>query len=294
MGRQQASRRVRNLALTAAVVLAAAALVLSRQPGLPQPVPGGAIPGGYPSAPADTGIRRLENPGFTVGYSADRGAPLWVAYRARHVARATVHGRPAFAADPRVPGAPGPDARVFGRGHDRGHMAPNYLIANLYGRDAQRASFRMTNITPQRPRLNQLLWQRLEEIEADNLARHHGGLWVTVGPIYDEAGATLPAAFYRIWTDATPDGPRALALRVPQDVRGDERLDAFVVSVDRIEAETGLDFHPALAPDVEKAVEAVPGDAAEWGLAALACFPARYREDWQGRDGIRLDFERCD
>lgn len=295
MSRHRASRAwPRNLALTAAVVLAAAALVISRQPGLPEPAPGGTIPGGHPAGPADGGIRHLENPGFTVGYSVDRGAPLWVVYRARHVARATVHGRPSFVADPRVPGAPGPDAPVFGRGHDRGHMAPNYLIANLYGRDAQRASFRMTNIAPQRPRLNQLVWQRLEEIEADRLARRRDGLWVTVGPIYGDPGERLPTAFYRIWTDTTPAGPRALALRVPQDVRGDERLDSFVVSVDRIEAETGLDFHPALAPEAEAAAEGAPGEVSGWGLAALACFPARYREDWQGRDGIRLDFDRCD
>jgi endonuclease G len=180
-------------------------------------------------------------------------------------------------------------------------MAPNYLIANRYGEAAQERSFLLSNIAPQRPRLNQLLWQRLEEVEADHLAVRHGTLWVTLGPVYGETperaggpdGVDVPEAYYRIWLDVEDGRPRVLALRVPQDVRGDERLDTFVISVDAIEAETGLDFHPELPEDVQAAIESEPGDADAWGLTELACFPARYREDWQGRGGIRLDFDRC-
>lgn len=261
----------------------------------------GPLYAGAPAAGGDLGpVRRLDNPGFAVGYSPRRGAPVWAAYRAEPVTQTGYHDRPRFEPDPRVARSPAPGS-YRGSGYDRGHMAPNYLIANLYGAAAQKASFRLSNIAPQRPRLNQLLWQRLEEIEADHLAARHEGLWVTAGPVYGDDSARLggpdgvdaPEAFYRIWLDLEGGSPRVLALRVPQDVRGDERLDRLVVSVDDLEKETGLDFHSDLPADVQAAIESQPADPGVWGLTELACFPARYREDWQGRDGIRLDFGRC-
>ena len=184
-------------------------------------------------------------------------------------------------------------------GFDRGHLAPNYLISNLHGPAAQRQSFLMTNIVLQRPRLNQLVWQRLEEIEVDHLARRWDELNVTVGPVFDadrtwtDSGVDVPDAFYRIWLDRTADGLRALALLVPQHVRGDERLDQFLITVDEIEAKTGLDFFAGLPDAIEKRLEARPADLSAWGLASLACFPARYANNWQGKDGIRLKFDRC-
>lgn len=285
-----------------AVLLATAALAVELwPPRSAEGLPPGPLYAGAPVAEAVLGpVRRLDNPGFVAGYSPQRGTPLWVAYRAEAVERSAFHRRPEFAPDPRVSRSPAPGS-YRGSGHDRGHMAPNYLIANLYGEAAQKKSFLLSNIAPQRPRLNQLLWQRLEEVEADYLAVRHRRLWVTLGPVYGETpervggpgGVDVPEAYYRIWLEREDGRPRVLALRVPQDVRGDERLDDFVVSVDTIEAETGLDFHPALPEDVQAAIESEPGDADAWGLTELACFPARYRENWRGRGGVRLNFDRC-
>lgn len=292
--------RRRRRGVTALIVIAAALAGVYRY--WPQALPTGTVTAyaGTPVATADIAVEHLRNPGFQVGYSGRRAVPLWVSYEARTVDRHRFHDRPPFAADARVRRTVEPGV-YRGSGYDRGHMAPNYLIANRHGAAAQRASFLLSNVTPQRPRLNQLLWQRLEEIEVDHMARRHDRLWVTVGPIYagrstrlrGNDGPAVPTAFYRIWLDELQGEPRVLALRVPQSVRGDERLDRFVVAVDRIEAETGLDFFPELPHAMQRRLEARPGDVEAWGLRELACFPARYRDDWQGRDGIELDFERC-
>lgn len=298
-------RRVRRGArplFIAGMVPAAILVVAAAWPPPERPeTAAGPLYAGTPAARAGREtIEKLDNPGFVVGYSPRRGTPLWVAYRAEPVGRSVFHARPGYQPDARV--ARGPTAGSYrGSGYDRGHMAPNYLIGNLYGADARLASFLMSNIAPQKPRLNQLLWQRLEEIEADRLAGRHGALWVTLGPVYGPdperlggpGGVDVPVAYYRIWLDLEDGRPRVLALRVPQNVQGDERLDDFVTSVDAIETETGLDFHPELPEGLQAAIERVPGDADAWGLTELACFPARYREDWQGRGGIRLDFDRC-
>jgi endonuclease G len=44
-------------------------------------------------------------------------------------------------------------------------------MSMLHGRYGQADSFLMTNISPQRPKLNQQLWQRLEEVEISFLLK---------------------------------------------------------------------------------------------------------------------------
>lgn len=239
-------------------------------------------------------IHVLTNPGFVVGFDRERGRAAWVAYRVTPVADFSYMRRPQFRPDRRVNHAASRQV-YWGPKFDRGHLAPNYAMAQLYGRDAQRAAFYFSNITPQTPRLNQLAWQRLEEIEIDDMAPRLDELWVTVGPIYASKDSKVPVAFYRIWQDRTPSGQwRFMAFRVPQDVRGDERLSRFLVSVDAIEQATGLDFFSGLADAVEASLEAEVANAKRWGFATYACMPARYRDDWQNHGGVHLDFDRCD
>lgn len=238
-------------------------------------------------------MRVLHNPGFVVGYDRKRGRAAWVAYRVTPVTDYTAMGRPDYRADPRVETAA--RRRVYwGPQYDRGHLAPNYAMAQLYGAKAQRAAFYFSNIVPQAQRLNQLLWQRLEEIEIDRLAPRLGTLWVLVGPIYANSDTMIPKAFFRIWLARTGRGGwQAMAFIVPQQVRGDEALGRFLVAVDAVEQATGLDFFAALPAQAERKIEARAAKTRRWGFAAYACMPARYREDWQGRGGIHLDFDRC-
>lgn len=233
-------------------------------------------------------VEVLRNPGFLVGYSEERRQPLWVAYRAE-----TLKGTPPLPPRPRFEVDARTRARVAYRdytrsGFTRGHLAPNYAIARLYGADAQRATFLMSNIAPQRPRLNELLWQRLEEAESATLAPRAVQLWVLAGPLFGERPATLksgvavPEAFYRIWLDVDAGRPRALAFVVPQDVCGTEPLSRFAVTVDEVERRAGLDFFHEL-PDAQE--DEVEGSAAapEWGLARFERRAARYAKKYEGR-----------
>lgn len=228
------------------------------------------------------GYQVIRHPGHVVGYSPCHRNPLWVSYRVSRDLRHALPPRPEkFHADP---AAPEVRWHAFkGSGYQRGHLAPRYAIARLYGEVAQEATFYMTNITPQRPNLNQKAWQRLEEVEIDEMSRWHGALQVIVGPIFDAqqeilpSGVEVPDAFFRIWLDGdTWNGrPRVLAFIVPQDVRGDEPLDGFLASVDEIERQTGLDFFAALDDAVEDPLEAQV-EAGPWKLARVARQPPRY------------------
>ncbi len=226
----------------------------------------------------------LQNPGFVIGYSEWRRAPLWAAFRASKIGDERGGTRPDhFSQDARTLFEVESDD-YRNSGYDRGHLAPNYLISRLYGHKAQQASFLMSNIAPQSRRLNQLLWQRLEEAEADVVAPRVGELWVLTGPVYGGgrrlvSGVEIPDAFFRIWLDVRSHS--VLAFLVPQEVCGDEPLDDYLVSVDEIEQRTGLDFFAGLDDIAETALEAAL-DAAGWQIESFNRAPARYAEKFRG------------
>lgn len=234
-------------------------------------------------------VQVLRNPGFLVGYSAERRQPLWVAYRAESLKGRRLGKRPErFEPDPRV-ASPVTDADYRGSGYTRGHLAPNYLIGKLYGRAAQHATFLLTNIAPQRRRLNELAWQRLEEAEADVVAPYAVQLWVVAGPVFGAApralksGIAVPEAFFRAWLDVDDGAPRVLAFIVPQAVCGTEPLSQFLATVDDVERRTGLDLFHELADALEAPLERVL-EPRPWRLQRFEHRPPRYAEKFEDLD----------
>jgi endonuclease G len=158
-------------------------------------------------------------------------------------------------------------------------------MSHLYGKDGQNDSFLMTNISPQKPRLNQQFWRRLEEAEIKNFTHLADKVWVITGPVF--TGSTerlssswrveIPDAFYKMYiTEAKPNQPsKVLAFIVPQTIRGNESLSQFVTSIDTIEAQTGLDFFSDLDDVIEDRLEASIEPQA-WDLQAVSNAPYRY------------------
>lgn len=202
----------------------------------------------------------LTNAAYLTGYCEARRNPAWVAFSVGNITIGSTAKRPSrFITDTRTKSATHDD--YTGSGFDRGHMAPNYAIATRYGQEAQRETFLMSNICPQAPDLNRIWWRLLEEKEANEFAVRMERVWIITGPIFDAApkrlrgGVEVPAAFYRILLDEENGQPRALAFIAPQTATGRESLDAFLASVRDVEAQTGLDFHPALPKEVQDRLE---------------------------------------
>lgn len=86
--------------------------------------------------------RVLRNDGFLVGWSDVRVNPLWVSYTLHAVEDPRAAPRPDFQRDWRTLWPVTADS-YFGSGYDRGHLAPNYAIAVVHGREAQRQTFLM-------------------------------------------------------------------------------------------------------------------------------------------------------
>ncbi|MDO9048843.1 MAG: DNA/RNA non-specific endonuclease [Methylobacter sp.] len=234
----------------------------------------------------DTWFRILRNDGFILGYSDLRGNPLWVEY--------ALTDRAANTPSIKRPNRFETDWRSINRvshesyqksGYDRGHMAPNYAMSHLYGREGQADSFLMTNITPQKSKLNQQLWQRLEEAEVKHFAKIFGKVWVITGPVFSgtverltsDLTVEIPDAFYKIYmAEATPNKPPiALAFLIPQTVNGKEPLAQFVINIDSIEAQTGIDFFVELDDRIEAHVEATI-EPLPWDLQAVSKLSPRH------------------
>jgi endonuclease G len=207
-------------------------------------------------------VRILTNRGYAVGYSDALATPLWAAYHVRDLPELPrpPHRPETFEVDRRTAARVAPED-FSGSGYDRGHLAPNYAVATRYGAAAQRETFLMSNITPQRHALNAGLWRDLEEKIATSYPARYGEVWVLTGPVFGPQPARLrgkvpvPEEFFLIVIDEHEGRLRTLALLVPQEAPVGVEPSRYLTSIDEIQRRTGLDFLAELEDGAEKAVE---------------------------------------
>lgn len=222
------------------------------------------IYGGVPRVAGEAGdrVRVLLNRAYAVGYSDSFGNPLWAAYRVHDMVRIPEPGRRPgqFETDRRTAARIPPDA-YSNSGYDRGHLAPNYAIATRHGPVAQRETFLMSNVTPQKHALNAGPWRELELRIATSYPARYGEVWVLTGPVFESnprrlrAGVAVPESFFSIVIDEVEGRLRTIALIIPQEAPADASLERYLTTIAEIQRRTGLDFLSELADDHEKAVE---------------------------------------
>ena len=213
-------------------------------------------------SPAPADIRVLDRGEFLIGWSDTLGHPVWCAYHVLRDARHENAKRPGFTKDKSVPAAPSPDAYAKS-GYDRGHMVPNYAIVTRYGEDAQKRTFRMSNIAPQTPALNRGVWRDIEHRIADLWTARYGEIWVIVGCISPQTGKTLngtnidvPESYYQVIIAQEGMDVRALAVLFNQSVDWKDWAARHIVTIDELESLSGLDFNPELPSFIQDPLEA--------------------------------------
>ncbi|MBC8010687.1 MAG: DNA/RNA non-specific endonuclease [Burkholderiales bacterium] len=214
--------------------------------------------------------RFLRNTGYVVGYGEDFGSPLWVGYRVKDVdpLPAPAERPERFEVDVRTVARVDPGAYT-GSGYDRGHLAPNYAIATRYGAKAQRETFLMSNIIPQRHALNAGLWKQMELRAATSYPARFGEVWVLAGPVFRRppaarlaegesgVGVAIPEACFMILADESDGRVRTLAFMFPQETKEGARPEDFLTTIDEIEDRTGLEFFAELPVEIEDEIEAM-------------------------------------
>lgn len=205
--------------------------------------------------------RVIVHKGYTVSYNADWKIPNWVAYELTDVEVAGEEPRAKkFVPDPMVPKYESATIDDYkNSGWDRGHMAP---AADMkWHPQAMKESFYLSNVCPQNRNLNAGVWKDLEE-QVRDLASQKGHIYVVCGPIvsadYQTIGANnvvVPSAFFKVLLQEE-DGNIYTIGFVYENVAGRRPMSTYAMTVDDVEALTGIDFFPSLPDKIEKRVEA--------------------------------------
>jgi len=200
----------------------------------------------------------LTNDSYLVGYSEEDKCPLWVCY----TLNATTEDAPtrpstSFKTDKRTT-AKVKTGDYTNTGYDRGHMAPSYGMGLSHGTNAQLQTFLMSNVIPQTPELNRGIWKKLEQKAAKEWAQEREKVWVITGPVFIGTnrvnGVRVPAGSFKVFVDETMY-VETQAFLMPQNPLEDATFGLYLVSIDEIERQTGLDLLPELPDEAENEIE---------------------------------------
>ena len=216
-------------------------------------------------------IFERDREGYSVGVDSRLRIPLWVQYELRpdELNGPGDRDNSRFAPDRSLPSLAQAQLSDYrGSGFDRGHMAPAGDMKRSQA--VMNESFLLSNMSPQvGVGFNRGIWRLLEEAVRD-WVRDRGKLTIVIGPVFSadqdatvtygvigESQVAVPNAFFKVVLDQdAPGGPDVLAFLIPNRAIFGQGFDEFLVSVDEIEAATGLDLLDALPDAEEERIEA--------------------------------------
>ena len=152
-------------------------------------------------------------------------------------------------------------------GYDHGHICPS--ADRQYSTQANKQTFYLTNMQPQYPKFNQKLWAEMEDRmrkwianspATDTMYVCKGGTIDNEANIIERVKGQLivPKYFYMAILYKNSEGYKAIAFwaeNINVDHSGDNLRD-YVMSIDRLEELTDIDFFCNLPDDIENKVEA--------------------------------------
>ena len=193
---------------------------------------------------------------YTLSYNEAHEQANWVHYKLYPAfLSGSTPRKDSFKPDPLVSTKSAQLSDYKGSGYDRGHLAP----AGDMKRDkiSMSQSFLLSNISPQNASFNRGIWKKLESLVrawAENNA-----LYVTTAGILENNLKTIgfnkvsvPGRFYKIIYQ--PKDQKMIAFLMPNE-KVTLPLASYIVSVDKIEDLTGIDFYSKLEDDLEEKLE---------------------------------------
>jgi endonuclease G len=201
----------------------------------------------------------ITHAGYTVSYNPEWHIPNWVSYElTRDETEGKLDRSDDFEVDPKVKGVCPSNEDYKRSGYDRGHMAP---AADMkWNSTVMKECFYYSNMCPQKHSLNAGRWKTLEEKVRD-WAQEDSAIVIVCGPIVDKgyntignARVAVPQRFFKVILVPFLKKPRAIGF-IMKNEKEELPLSSYVVSVDRVEKITGLNFFSALPDDVENSIE---------------------------------------
>jgi endonuclease G, mitochondrial len=212
------------------------------------------------------GDQLIRHKGYTLAYVEAHEQAGWVLHLLRRNARGGKAKRAReFKPDPLVRTGSALPQDYARSGYDRGHLAPAGDFK--YDQILTYETFYMSNMSPQKPELNQGIWNDME-IKIRDWASGRGDLVVVTGPVLKAGLPTIgkandvsvPEQYYKIVYD--PHEQTAIAFLMTNEGHYGLLKD-LIVSIDEVEKLTGYDFFPKLSDKLEKQMESKP-NTSDW------------------------------
>ena len=232
------------------------------------------VPTGIEVPKPVAGHQVVSHPGYVLSYNEEYEQPDWVAYvlTVEELNTNNTGRTENFREDPDIATDSAHLSDYRGSGYDRGHLLPSADRTSSV--ELNDATFLLSNMSPQIHRFNAGLWLKAEDAVRD-AARLYGEVYVATGPVFTdgmdtigECDVAVPKEFYKVILGLDGNGNwQSIGMILPQEYT-DGNLKPYFMTVDEVEAVTGLDFFPNLADGVETTVE---------GTYSLAAWPKSFR-----------------
>lgn len=208
----------------------------------------------------------IMHPGHILVYSEKHEQPKWTAHIASpDLIKGNLARIDSFLPDPLVKTGTAVTADYWNSGYDRGHLVPSADMRWTY--EALKGTYYYSNISPQVPELNRGTWADLEDWGRRYVNFSKRRVFVVTGPVLRDGLPTMqkadrknevsiPEYFWKVIADLDGDNPKAIGF-VMRNAKQDGPPIGYAVTVDSVEALSGLDFFPALDNALENRIEAM-------------------------------------
>lgn len=194
---------------------------------------------------------------YSLSYNETHEQANWVHYKLnQNFLSGTTKRHDRFRPDPLVSTKSADPYDYKGSGYDRGHLAPAGDMK--YNNISMEESFFMSNMAPQSPNFNRGGWKKLESLVRDwgkNFEIYVTTAGVLNSNIIGKIGknkVTIPSLFYKIIY--SPDREIMIGFLMPNK-KISNNLKSYVVTIDKIESITGIDFFSQLQDNIENKLE---------------------------------------
>lgn len=208
---------------------------------------------------------------YTLSYHEEHEQAEWVAYKLskENLLKPRVKREKRFSQDDAIKSFSAKHNDYSHSGYTRGHLAPAGDMA--FSQEAMRETFYMSNMSPQLKEFNGGIWRELEE-NVRNWAFDNEELYIVTGPILNKGhiiksigynNVSVPDQFFKIILDLKEPEIKSIAFLMPNK-KSIEPIKNYVVSIDKIEDITGINFFADFLPsELEKQLEEV-GNLNKW------------------------------
>lgn len=207
---------------------------------------------------------------YSLAYEEPHEQASWVSYELtkQMLLQPNVSRTDYFSPDPLVQTGSAVHKDYSGSGYTRGHLAPAGDMA--HNTQAMEESFYMSNMSPQLRAFNNGIWRELEEQVRDWVFDNER-LFITTGPVLSDVKdrkigrnkVSIPNQFYKVIADIDEPEIKMIGFLIPNE-RSDKPLHDYAVSVDIVEAITGIDFFAHLLPSEQSDLIESSIDLTKW------------------------------